>query len=219
MESTARETSIISSNNGFKSYPSSGSLASTATTSSAESVSASYSPTSSSLPTTCDGASQSLYPQTIRGTSTVRFTSVHVRVYNRTVGDHPDVTRGAPMTLDWEYRDQSDMDIACFEETRQGQRKKFLRLSASYRNSLLQNEFKVPFLDLEEAAKAAEEIRSQREESSQDSDSVWSGFERRKSKQIKKSSHKGGNKQTRGGGGRLGLLKTLGRRSRQGLIP
>ena len=117
-------------------------------------------------------------PQTTRGNSSVVFSSVQVRVYSRTVGDHPDVTRGAPVTLDWDFQDHSEVDILQFEENRP-ERKRFLRMSAASRKSLLEDEFEASEQELEAASREAEMVRMQRQESSKDTDSVWSNIERK----------------------------------------
>ena len=55
---------------------------------------------------------------------TVQFTTIEIRDYSLCLGDHPDVNRGAPVSLDWEYQSQQSFDIEEYEQRYSGKEKK-----------------------------------------------------------------------------------------------
>ena len=133
--------------------------------------------------------------------SGVSFGIVKIREYNRTVGDHPDVTRGAPMTLDWEYWEHSDIDLSQYEQVRQGERTKYLRMTSSSRNELLLKEFHVTPEEWEAAAELAKKTRQQRAESAKDREnsSVWNKVSSRRFLMTKQGSDVKGDKKKKKG--------------------
>lgn len=50
--------------------------------------------------------------------SSVRFSSVAVRDYSLCIGDNPSVSRGIPISLDWEYDEEHSYDINKYEDGR-----------------------------------------------------------------------------------------------------
>lgn len=66
-------------------------------------------------------SSCSLQTRDITGSSrdkSVRFSSVDVRDYSLCLGDNPSVTRGVPISLDWEYDEAQSYEIDTFERDR-----------------------------------------------------------------------------------------------------
>mmetsp|Transcript_30648 Transcript_30648/g.72311 ORF Transcript_30648/g.72311 Transcript_30648/m.72311 type:complete len:201 (-) Transcript_30648:1461-2063(-) len=45
----------------------------------------------------------------------VQFTTIEIRDYAQCLGDHPDVNRGAPVSLDWDYQSEQCYDIEEYE--------------------------------------------------------------------------------------------------------
>lgn len=54
----------------------------------------------------------------------VHFSTIEVRDYSLCLGDHPDVNRGAPVSLDWEYESEQSFDIEEYEKRTCGREKK-----------------------------------------------------------------------------------------------
>ena len=48
-------------------------------------------------------------------TKSVQFSTIEIRDYSLCLGDHPDVNRGAPVSLDWEYQVEQSFDIVEYE--------------------------------------------------------------------------------------------------------
>lgn len=54
----------------------------------------------------------------------VQFSTIEVRDYSICLGDHPDVNRGAPVSLDWEYESEQSFDLEEYEQMTCGREKK-----------------------------------------------------------------------------------------------
>lgn len=54
----------------------------------------------------------------------VQFSTIEVRDYSLCLGDHPDVNRGAPVSLDWEYESEQSFDLEEYEQRLGGREKK-----------------------------------------------------------------------------------------------
>uniref|UniRef100_A0A7S0UKW2 Uncharacterized protein n=1 Tax=Pseudo-nitzschia delicatissima TaxID=44447 RepID=A0A7S0UKW2_9STRA len=54
----------------------------------------------------------------------VQFSTIEVRDYSLCLGDHPDVNRGAPVSLDWEYQSEQSFDLEEYEQRCFGRGKK-----------------------------------------------------------------------------------------------
>ena len=59
--------------------------------------------------------------------NTVSFSAIKIRHYKQTIGDHPSVSYGPPISLDWKYSEKSLVDVSDYEENRQGTRRKNLK--------------------------------------------------------------------------------------------
>lgn len=53
----------------------------------------------------------------------VTFGYVHVREYNRILGDHPACSTGPPLALGWDVKSRASYDLEVYEKTRNGQRR------------------------------------------------------------------------------------------------
>jgi hypothetical protein len=53
----------------------------------------------------------------------VQFSTIEVRGYSLCPGDHPDVNRGAPVSLDWEIQSEQSFDLEEYERRFGGKKK------------------------------------------------------------------------------------------------
>jgi hypothetical protein len=89
----------------------------------------------------------------------VSFTSVEIREYNVIVGDHPCCASGFPLTLDWEYREVSNIEVDTYEEVRSPRRhKEDLKISPEERCQLLSEDCSAD--DLRKAQRQLHRARS-----------------------------------------------------------
>jgi len=120
----------------------------------------------------------------------VTFGHCHVREYNRTVGDHPDVSNGGPpLTIDWDYVQHSDTPLDWYEGQKQRRRQRRMeklmqslkpnqslphipniemtvpRIKGKMRRQLLASEFHVSEEELDKAEEDARRVARLREES------------------------------------------------------
>jgi hypothetical protein len=91
--------------------------------------------------------------------------TVQIREYNRTIGDHPDVTYGPPLSLDWEYNQHEHVTLDVYEQERSARQRRILRLSSLTRRNLLANEFLIDREELERAEKLVAKMQKQRAQS------------------------------------------------------
>ena len=66
----------------------------------------------------------------------VRFGTVGVRVYDRALGDHPDVRVGPPMTLSWKFSEHAPVNLEEYEKSKPP-RKLMLRMNSMDRKKFL----------------------------------------------------------------------------------
>ena len=96
--------------------------------------------------------------------SRLSWGTVQIREYNRTVGDHPEVAYGPPLSLAWDYNQHDPTALDVYEENRKP-KKRFLRMTSLTRRNLLHNEFQIPEEDLLEAEKQAQKNQKKRQQS------------------------------------------------------
>jgi hypothetical protein len=71
----------------------------------------------------------------------VSFSEIEVREYGMTLGDNPCVSRGVPVTIDWEAQTSMTFDLEQFESVRQEPRDiRSMRISSSMRESIALND-------------------------------------------------------------------------------
>jgi hypothetical protein len=93
----------------------------------------------------------------------VSFGSIHVREYERVVGDHPDTRIGVPMSIGWGYHVKEAVEIDTYEANKKP--KIMLRMSSITRKNLLHQVFGIPEAELREAEKEIQKIKKSREHS------------------------------------------------------
>mmetsp|Transcript_7569 Transcript_7569/g.9893 ORF Transcript_7569/g.9893 Transcript_7569/m.9893 type:complete len:194 (+) Transcript_7569:73-654(+) len=120
--------------------------------------------------------SSSLDRSSLHSVRSVKFATIQIREYKRTVGDHPEVLRGAPMSLDWDYNQHDHVCVSDYEENRSAKRT-FLRIDSYSRQQLLMDQFEISLEELQSAEKEAKMIRDQRAESKKDGESLADKFE------------------------------------------
>lgn len=95
----------------------------------------------------------------------VSFGPIHVRQYERIVGDHPETKVGVPLSLGWAYNEDEQhpdgISIERFESDRIRRGK--VRMSSITRKNMMMNVFGVPVEELKEAEKRSKVLRKQRE--------------------------------------------------------
>jgi len=71
----------------------------------------------------------------------VSFNSITIRDYDPCVGDNPSVSKGVPISIDWEYEEQEAMDLERYETSRDGQRRERgeMRIPSFVRRDVLKN--------------------------------------------------------------------------------
>eukprot|EP00540_Astrosyne_radiata_P008224 CAMPEP_0116844048 /NCGR_PEP_ID=MMETSP0418-20121206/12446_1 /TAXON_ID=1158023 /ORGANISM="Astrosyne radiata, Strain 13vi08-1A" /LENGTH=236 /DNA_ID=CAMNT_0004474907 /DNA_START=159 /DNA_END=869 /DNA_ORIENTATION=- len=94
----------------------------------------------------------------------VSFTSLEIREYTMTLGDHPSASSGPPVTLDWTYHSKETRDLDQYEQARgPKRRRKQLKLSLAQREALLVRKG-FSMMELKEAWQRSLEVRKQRYE-------------------------------------------------------
>eukprot|EP00522_Entomoneis_paludosa_P005688 CAMPEP_0172455970 /NCGR_PEP_ID=MMETSP1065-20121228/13452_1 /TAXON_ID=265537 /ORGANISM="Amphiprora paludosa, Strain CCMP125" /LENGTH=185 /DNA_ID=CAMNT_0013208541 /DNA_START=66 /DNA_END=623 /DNA_ORIENTATION=+ len=94
--------------------------------------------------------------------SKVSFGFVHIREFNRIVGDHPDTSAGPPITFDWQHTEREPVELTTYEENRPKKRI-YLRLSSITRKNMLKNVFGIDEKEIAASEKEVQKIRKQRE--------------------------------------------------------
>lgn len=99
-----------------------------------------------------------------RRSSTISFNQVEVRSYPITAGDHPCVTSGPPLTLQWDAVDQRTIDLDDYESTRpQYRSREQMYMPAKVRVEALRSEGHARSV-IEESAEKAKESKEQRKQ-------------------------------------------------------
>jgi hypothetical protein len=96
----------------------------------------------------------------------LRWGDLSIREYNRTVGDHPEVAVGPPLTFTWEYLERDPVSLDEYESNR-APKKRILRLSSITRKNLLRTVFEASEEDILQSEKEIQLIRKQRQQSKQ----------------------------------------------------
>jgi hypothetical protein len=97
----------------------------------------------------------------------VSFGAIHVREFERIVGDHPETLVGVPLSLGWAYHQKGAVSIETYESDRI--RKGNLRMSSITRKNILHNVFGIPEDELRAAEKEVQKIKKSKERSSKQS--------------------------------------------------
>mmetsp|Transcript_3954 Transcript_3954/g.9432 ORF Transcript_3954/g.9432 Transcript_3954/m.9432 type:complete len:307 (+) Transcript_3954:220-1140(+) len=85
----------------------------------------------------------------------VGFGRISFRSYQQTVGDNPAVSYGFPISLDWEYEDDGEMEVNDYELRKGHRRRNLKQLAMSYykRKSRLLEEYGIEKEELDRAKK------------------------------------------------------------------
>lgn len=94
----------------------------------------------------------------------VSFGPVHVREYERIVGDHPDTRVGVPLAIGWAFVQKPPQSIERFEADTI--RKGNLRMTSLTRKNILHNVFGIPEEEIRQAEVENQKIKKQREQTS-----------------------------------------------------
>lgn len=95
----------------------------------------------------------------------VSFGPIHVRQYERIVGDHPDTRVGVPLGIGWAYNEEECMSIERFEVDRTRRGRANLRLTSITRKNMLLNLYGIPKEDILRAEAETEKLQKQRKQS------------------------------------------------------
>jgi len=95
----------------------------------------------------------------------VSFGPIHVRQYERIVGDHPETKVGVPLAIGWAYYEDEDhpdgISIERYEADRIRRGK--VRMSSITRKNMMLHVFKFPEEEIKQAEKRSIKLRKQRE--------------------------------------------------------
>lgn len=94
----------------------------------------------------------------------VGFGRIHFRSYQQTVGDNPAVSYGFPISLDWEYEEDGEMQVDDYELQKGTRRRNTKQLAMSYykRKSRLLEEYGIEKEELERARKDCNKAKFRR---------------------------------------------------------
>lgn len=108
----------------------------------------------------------------------VSFGAIHVRQYERIVGDHPDTKVGVPLSIGWTYYEDNEhpdgVSIDRYECDRI--RKGKIRMSSITRKNLLLNVFELPEKEVLQAEKRTKKLRKERQRGAANSESTLKNF-------------------------------------------
>ena len=119
-----------------------------------------------SVPTVCEDSSATCNaswdtPPPKRGS--VSFKAIKIREYDQTVGDHPSVSYGPPISLDWNYSEKDEVDLDSYEELRGGRRSlREMQMNYYARKNTLMWKFGHTEEDIKSASKDANKSQRQR---------------------------------------------------------
>lgn len=93
-----------------------------------------------------------------RGGEGVSFGNVHIREYERIVGDHPDTKVGVPLSIGWAYFERPSVSLDQYEGDRPLKRGN-LRLTSISRKNLLHTVFGISEEEIRNAEQENQKIR------------------------------------------------------------
>jgi len=107
-------------------------------------------------------------PQQEKSVKSVGFGNVEIRYHNRTLGDHPDVKVGPPVSLSWEIFDEEVLTLDEYTQ-RQPEVKPAMRLTSITRKNLLRNVYGFSEEEIRKSEKEIQMIQKKREQSANQS--------------------------------------------------
>ena len=123
-----------------------------------------------------DGTTSSSSSNT-RERRSVSFGPIHVRQYERIVGDHPDTRVGVPLSIGWSYSEDDSVSIERYEADRI--RKGKIRMSSITRKNMLLNVFGLPEKEIIQAEQRSKKLQKQRQRRSVQSEPTLKNFGRK----------------------------------------
>ncbi|GFH57582.1 hypothetical protein CTEN210_14058 [Chaetoceros tenuissimus] len=94
----------------------------------------------------------------------VRFSTIEIRLFDRTIGDNPSCSDGVPITLDWNYTMLPAKDLQEYEDNRIPKRNKnHLALTKITRKNQMHTHFGYSYKEIEKASKKIEKVKKHRE--------------------------------------------------------
>jgi hypothetical protein len=102
-------------------------------------------------------------PEIVRRRRSVSFDTIRTRFYDQTIGDHPNVSYGPPISLDWKYEEGETMDVEIYEEKR-GKPRKIRQLMLNYyqRKNVLMWSYGFSEEEIKKATRESDKIQFQR---------------------------------------------------------
>mmetsp|Transcript_7604 Transcript_7604/g.10152 ORF Transcript_7604/g.10152 Transcript_7604/m.10152 type:complete len:257 (-) Transcript_7604:176-946(-) len=92
----------------------------------------------------------------------VSFSMIEVRKYERTLGDHPCVSSGAPVALGWRYNQYDGMSVDEYEKTREpALQKEQMRIPHEVRVQMLLEHAQISAREVKEAELSAQKARKE----------------------------------------------------------
>lgn len=91
------------------------------------------------------------------------FGTVQVREYNRIAGDHPDVSEGPALALDWKFVQKAEMPLSQYEEMREDRMDYIAPLNSETRRFILSIVFEIPSEKIQRAEEKSERAKLKRQ--------------------------------------------------------
>jgi len=94
---------------------------------------------------------------------TVSFHQVQIREYSRCLGDHPEARSGPPLSIIWDYMDETCTDVEEYERNRPLRRSlEQMAVPSKLRREMLLNETDSTAVEIEQVMKEAKKERDRR---------------------------------------------------------
>lgn len=112
---------------------------------------------------TLDESLHSVYGAQKNHNQNIKFGTVGIREYGRTLGDNPSCSSGPPVSISWDYNVLGEMEVEEYEETRPARRSQMeMVLPRKLRFDMLRHEWNVSQKHIAEAVRRNVRTKSQR---------------------------------------------------------
>jgi len=117
----------------------------------------------------------------------VSFESLHIREYNRTIGDNPSCSGGCPISIGWNIQREVSISVNAFEQSRAPRRERLeMKIPAGNRLSILHDEWHIPFSSIKEATLETKKERDIRSKSLQRHNNSTTDLIRKTKRKVRK---------------------------------